>query len=201
MERQNELFSSSALKRWILILFMIFVTILTYSQKIGVKTNLLYDATTTPNLGFEFSLSPRWTLDLSGGYNPWILNKDKNKKIKHFIVMPEARYWFCEHFQGHFLGIHSGYSQYNISSVRLPFQSKSTRYHRYQGWGTGIGLAYGYSWILGKRWNLEASLGAGYIFTKYDKYDCITCGKFKGKEKHHYLGPTKAGLSIIYMIK
>lgn len=52
MERQNELFSSSALKRWILILFMIFVTILTYSQKIGVKTNLLYDATTTPNLRF-----------------------------------------------------------------------------------------------------------------------------------------------------
>ena len=73
--------------------------------------------------------------------------------------------------------------------------------HRYQGWATGLGLSYGYNWILGKRWNLEATLGFGYVYTNYDKYDCATCGKFRGSQDKHYFGPTKAGISIIYMIK
>lgn len=35
------------------------------AQKVVVKTNLLYDVTTTMNLGVELGLSPKWTLDLS----------------------------------------------------------------------------------------------------------------------------------------
>lgn len=63
------------------------------AQEAAVKTNLLYDATTTMNLGVEFGLSPKWTLDVSGNYNPWTFSK--NKKWKHWLVQPEARYWFC----------------------------------------------------------------------------------------------------------
>ena len=37
----------------------------------GVKTNAVYDATTTVNLGLEVGLSQRWSLDLSGNYNGW----------------------------------------------------------------------------------------------------------------------------------
>ena len=126
------------------------------AQDIAAKTNLLYWSTTTPNLSLEFGLGQRTTLDLTGAYNPWTLDKDKNKKIKHWLVMPEFRYWLCERYNGHFFGLHSGYAYYNISGVRIPFRSKSTKDHRYQGWATGVGLSYGYSWILGKRWNLEA---------------------------------------------
>lgn len=42
-----------------------------YAQKVAVKTNLLYDATTTMNLGLEIGLGKKWSLDLSGNYNPW----------------------------------------------------------------------------------------------------------------------------------
>ena len=65
------------------------------AQDIAVKTNLLYWSSTTPNLSLEFGLGKRTTLDLTGAYNPWTLNKDKNKKIKHWMVMPEFRYWLC----------------------------------------------------------------------------------------------------------
>lgn len=41
-----------------------------YAQKVAVKTNLLYDATTTMNLGLEIGLGKKWSLDLSGNYNP-----------------------------------------------------------------------------------------------------------------------------------
>lgn len=83
----------------------------------------------------------------------------------------------------------------------IPFQGKETADHRYQGWATGLGISYGYSWILGKRWNIEATIGFGYAYSNYDKYDCATCGRFKGSQDKHYFGPTKAGISLIYIIK
>ena len=114
--------------------------------------------------------------------------------------MPEFRYWLCERFNGHFFGLPSGYGEYNISGVRIPFLKKSVKDHRYQGWATGLGISYGYSWLLGRRWNLEATVGAGYVYTNYDRYECATCGKFRGTGDRHYFGPTKAGISIIYII-
>ena len=62
-----------------------------FAQKVGIKTNLLYDATTTMNLGIEFGLAPKWTLDISGNYNPWTFSE--NRKMKHWLIQPEARYW------------------------------------------------------------------------------------------------------------
>ena len=105
------------MKRLILGIFLVvwWCGNLVCAQDIAVKTNLLYWATSTPNIGFEFGLGKRTTLDLVGGYNPWTLNKDDNKKIKHWMVMPEFRYWLCERFNGHFFGIHTGFAEYNIS--------------------------------------------------------------------------------------
>ena len=172
------------------------------AQRFGVKTNALHWATAgTLNAGLEAGLGKRTSLELTGDYNPWTLDRDENRKLKFWSVMPEFRYWLCERFNGHFFGLHSGYGEYNISGVRIPFQNKSTQEHRYEGWATGIGISYGYTWILGKRWNLEANIGAGYIYTKYDKYECKTCGRFKGNQKKQYFGPTKAGISLIYIIK
>ncbi len=39
------------------------------AQDVGIKTNFLYWGTATPNLGIEVRVAPRWTIDLSGGYN------------------------------------------------------------------------------------------------------------------------------------
>ena len=68
------------------------------AQHFALKNNLLYDATTTPNLGFEVGLSKKVTLDVSAGYNPFKFND--GKKLKHRLVMPEVRYWTCEKFNG-----------------------------------------------------------------------------------------------------
>ena len=169
-------------------------------EKVAVKTNLLYWATTTPNAGFEFGLGKKTTLDISGGYNPWTLDKGDNRKVRHFVVKPEFRYWLCERFQGHFFGVHAGYGEYNISAVHIPLVETS-RDDRYQGWGAGVGISYGYSWILGRRWNLEATIGVGYVYFDYKRYDCVTCGPFRNAASKHYFGPTKLGISLIYMIK
>ena len=173
------------------------------AQKVAVKTNLLYDATSTINLGTEFGLSPKWTLDVSANYNPWTYSN--NKKWKHWLVQPEARYWFCNKMMGHFIGFHTIAGSYNIGNVNVDFKFLGTDFsklkdYRYEGWFVGAGVAYGYSWVLSKHWNLEAELGVGYTYSKSDKFECASCGeKLEDDKTHHYVGPTKAALNLVYV--
>ena len=169
---------------------------------VALKTNLLYDAGLNPNLGIEFGLAPKWSLDISGQVNAWTIS---GKRWRHWAVQPEARYWFCERFQGHFLALHGIAGQYNIGGMSdgmkffmLGFDNLSTR--RYQGWMYGGGIGYGYSWILNKHLNLEAEIGAGYIYTNSDVYPCKECGtKEQEGFKHSYIGLTKAAISLVYI--
>lgn len=174
------------------------------AQDIAAKTNLLYWATTTPNLSVEFGLGKHTTLDITGAYNPWTLDKDTNKKFKHLMVIPEVRYWLCERFNGHFLGAHLVGGIYNIGNLDADFKLFGTDFgslknYRYEGWMIGAGIGYGYQWLLSRHWSLEAEIGIGYIYTRADKYECAHCGdKVEDDEPHHYLGPTKAAISLIY---
>lgn len=173
------------------------------AQEIAIKTNALYWVTATPNLGMEVALAPKWTLDLSGGYNPWVFSD--NTKWKHWLVQPEVRYWLCEKMGGHFFGFHLHGGQYNIGNIDTDFGLFGTDFsllndYRFEGWFVGAGLGYGYAWMLGRHWNLEAEIGLGYSYTRYDRYLCPECGnKLEDGREHHYLGPTKAALNLVYV--
>ena len=164
------------------------------AQKAAVKTNMLYWATTTPNLGVEFRMADRFTFNLEGGYNPFTLDGDKeaNKKIKHFLVTPEVRYWFCEAFNGHFVGINGNYSQFNVSAIEIPEifyalykpsgwvgMNETTRN---EGWAAGAGLTYGYATPISRRWNIEFNLGLGFWYTDYDKFESRPCGQLRQRK-------------------
>lgn len=58
------------------------------SQDFALKTNALYWAAITPNIGLEVALDDRFTLDISGAYNPWTFQDDK--KMRFWLVQPEA---------------------------------------------------------------------------------------------------------------
>lgn len=174
-----------------------------WGQDVAIKTNLLSDAFLNPNLGVEIGLAPKWTMDVTGQLNAWTLSHDR--RWKHWAVQPEARYWFCDRFAGHFLGVHLHGGQYNIGGLDLNANFLGTDFRklkdsRYQGWFVGAGVAYGYSWILDRHWNLEAELGVGYSYTRYDKYPCAKCGtKLEEDQPHHYVGPTKAAINLVYL--
>lgn len=174
------------------------------AQKIAVKTNLFYGIYSgTPNLGVEFGLSPRSTMEWGGGIN-WFTpdQSSSNKKLVHWLGTAEYRYWTCERFSGHFWGIHIVGTGYNIAGHHLPLLfGHDSNHYRYEGWGAGGGISYGYHFLLGNRWSLEANIGAGYVRLQYDKFRCETCGEKIGTEKHNYFGPTKAAISLIFLIK
>ena len=43
----------------------------TQAQQIGFKTNVLYWATTTPNMGMEMEVGKKRTAQVFLGFNPW----------------------------------------------------------------------------------------------------------------------------------
>ncbi len=90
-------------------LFFIIVAALSASfcahGQVAVKTNLLYDATTTPNIGVEVGVGGKSTVNLVYGLNARSFNSDSHGKrfAKHWVLMPEYRWWLCSRFSGHFL--------------------------------------------------------------------------------------------------
>lgn len=184
---------------------LLFCTLLTAStlcynaeaqdQKVGIKTNLLYDATTTFNLGVEVRLGGRTSLDIPMNWNPFTFSD--NRKWKHILVQPELRLWTRQTFSGHFFGLHGHYSYYNVGNLPKPF-STNMQEHRYEGWLAGAGVSYGYRWNFSHRWGMEATIGVGYAYMEYGKYDCAKCGDKLYTDTRHYFGPTKVGLSLIY---
>jgi len=251
----------------------------TEAQEMALKSNLLYDATTTINLGYEVALNHKTTLDIWMNYNPWSLGKkwvglyenklspvsasasERESKLKHFAIQPEIRFWTCEKFNGHFFGVHVHGGMFNVGALKLPFNvgrykdangvflgtypvamtpvshpnvkvqgvayNPSTELYpglvgtdkvenevvwgnadrdgiyvnSFEGWFTGAGVSYGYHLIMSPRFSMEFTIGAGYAYLKYDKTRCTDCRKKLGEETAHYFGPTRAGVSLIYMIK
>lgn len=188
------------------VIFLLLIPAGIYAQRstrgpaFAIKTNAFYWVTLTPNMGIEIGLGKKTTIDITGGYNPFEFKN--NKKLKHWLVQPELRWWLCERFNGHFFGIHVHGGYCNLGGVKLPFcMWPELKMHRYEGEFYGGGISYGYQWILGKRWNLDAEIGGGYVRFNYDKYQCPKCGEHRGSGSNNYFGVTKAAVSIIYVIK
>lgn len=182
--------------------FLLFVCLspFLYSQEIGMKTNIAYWATTTPNLGMEFAFNDKNSLEINGGLN--LFEFSNNKKIKHWLIQPELRWWFNKPFNGHFLGAHTHGAQFNVGGWDIPIgRFDIFRDKRYEGYLYGGGLSYGYQWVLTNRLNFEFNIGAGYARIHYNEYTCKDCGTKMNEGNYNYWGITKLGLSIFYLIQ
>ncbi len=165
---------------------------------VGIKTNIPYWGTATFNAGLEFRLAKKWSLDIEAGFNPFDGKNDDgtyDRSLKHLRIQPELRYWFCEANNGHFLGLHVPYYLYNVADAKL----LDLEGERREGWGAGVGLSYGYQWMLSKHWSMEATVGVGYIYFEYDRYPCAECGNRETNRHKNYFGPTQAALNFIYL--
>lgn len=180
------------------------------AQEVALKTNLLYDATTTPNLGLEIGVGRRNTIQLFYGINPWSFDSASKgeRKVKHWVLMPEYRRWICSNMSGLFFGVHAMGGQFNAGNVDLPMPGKffkgenlgqMVKDSRVEGTFAGGGVTIGYQWILSRHWNIEAEVGGGYNRVWYDQYPCGECGTKISDGTTNYVGLTKLGLSLMYV--
>ncbi|MCD8167341.1 MAG: DUF3575 domain-containing protein [Bacteroides sp.] len=171
-------------------------------QSVAIKTNLFYGfATLSPNLAVETALTSKTTLNVSGSINMWDLSKNGNfRKLNHWLLSAENRFWLHDKFVGHFVGAHGFFTSYNMGGtnnlfVFLPDLKKNW----YEGYGLGTGFSYGYQWCPGTNWRLEATLELGYAYLNYDRFECDKCGDKLRHETRHYFGPTQIGVSLLYL--
>lgn len=170
------------------------------AQQVTISNNLLYDAWLTPNLRMGVRLAPHWSMGVTAGYRPWPTDDHKSKKWKHLLVSPDLRYWTDSVNVHHFFGVNLIYSHYNVADVKFPFGLyKSVRNERRQGDLGALGIYYGYSWPLGRHWNIEALIGAAVGYTKYNRYECGECGTKIGEDKKWFAMP-QAALNIVFNI-
>lgn len=121
----------------------------------------------------------------------------KNRKMKHLAGQLEYRYWLSDVFKGHYLGVHATGGIFNFGNLPLGILKD----YRLEGQLYGGGLTYGYQWIISNRVNIGVDIGLGYLYVDYDKFYCPTCGERVDHYRTNYLGPTKVGVSIIYLLK
>lgn len=179
------------MKRRILLLYtaIILFSVPAFSQTVvGLGTNILGWGCITPNLGLEVGFG-RFSLSVDGGYNPFTL-KD-SRPLQFWAVQPEFKYWFKSPINGHAIGVHGLYGDYNFGLMR----------YRYDGVMYGGGVSYTYAWRFHPRWSLEGTLGFGYTkldnANVYDREDRYTC---YGPSQRDCWNVSKAGLKITWII-
>ncbi len=186
--------------------------------KMAVKTNMLYNAMFTPELGYapilnvelEYYLAENGRWSLLGEYEfPWWVKDSKHQYLQILNLQLEARYYLKKQskFRGHYLSAYTGANLYDLC-----FDSKEGS--GIQGEGFHVGLGYGYVIPLNKKgsWKLELFLKGGYYVSHYDKYDAGepftgryyyrwfgNVNDFKTRNwRFRWLGPTGAGVTISY---
>lgn len=155
------------------------------AQRVALKSNALYDLTLSPNLGLELRLARRTTLNLE--FTGSVLRKNPvllGNGLRHVQFAPEVRWWLDGHpFQHHFLGVMGVGALY-----QLHWDHK-----QHDGDAAGLGLTYGYNWVLSRHWNIEATAGLGMLWIR-DSYHDRTTSYFRP-------APLKLGVSFTYIIR
>ena len=175
--------------------FILVIILLTYAfdyvnaQRAAIHNNLIYDATLTPNLGFDIRVDSLCTLGAVVGLNAWDIDKDSNKKWRHLLISPNVRRWLGDsayhksYIEGDLI-----YSHFNVGNTKIPFGLYSAvKDHRLQGDLVALGGKYGYSWILARHWRIEAEAGIAVGYAWFKEYECATCGQ-------------QLGINIVYII-
>ena len=172
----------------------------TKQPRMALRTNLLYDATLSPNLGVDVRVDSAWTVGLLVGINAWDIDKEKNKKWRHGLFSLRARKYRDSLFhKGYFEG-DLIYSHYNVGNTKIPFGLyKSVKDRRLQGDLMALGGKYGYSWILARHWRIEAEAGVAVGYAWFKEYDCDHCGTYYGKGDRIFLLP-QLGINVVYII-
>ena len=172
------------------------------SQDFSVRTNLLWDALSEPNIGLEFPLSDNWSIGGNAGlkawprYLAWDWDRQNPRHWRNFAVVPEVRYYLKQVYEGVFFGADAIYSHFNVGAVDIPLYPEVKDFRDQGSWWAG-GLFAGYAWWPWQHWRFELEAGAAVGLASYGKYDCPHCGTKVSDERKPAVVP-KLGINVAY---
>lgn len=171
----------------------------------GLKTNLLYDALLVPNIGLEFYLGGGWSVGGNWMY-AWWDNDSRHRYWRVYGGEIDVRRYFGQRtakkpLTGHHVGVYGQMITYDFEAGGRGYIGGRPGGTLWEKAHYGAGVEYGYSFPVGKRLNLDLSIGLGYLGGVY--YEYIPSGGHYVWERtrhRHWFGPTKAEVSLVWLL-
>lgn len=170
-----------------------------------IRTNMLYDAALLPTLGADFYIGKHFSVGGNWTYAWW----SKNAKHRYWRAYGgdlNLQWFFGERaqekpLQGHHIGVYGQILTYDFEFHGKGWMGGKPGGDLWDKMHWGVGLNYGYSLPVGRRLNIDFSLGFGYMTGTYYTYKPIdNCYVWQSTKTRHYFGPTKAEVSLVWLI-
>lgn len=171
----------------------------------NLRTNMLLDIAALPNIGVEFYVGRNLSVGAGWMYG-WWSRSDSHRYWRAYGGELFGRWWFGgkarqKPLTGHHLGIYAQMYTYDFEwgdKGEMGGKPGGSLLDRAQ---YGGGIEYGYSLPVGRRINIDFSLGLGYVTGTYHKYRPIDdCYVWQSTHRRHWFGPTKAEISLVWLI-
>ena len=163
----------------------------------SLQTNMLYDLLITPNIGVEFYLGRKFSVDANWHY-AWWKNDNTHFYWRTYGGDLSLRWWFGHNARlkpltGHHIGLYGQMITYDFE-----FGKDGILGDR---WSWAAGLEYGYSLPIAHRLNLDFTLGLGYLWGEFYEYKPID-GHYvwQATKRRRYMGPTKCEISLVWLL-
>ena len=173
-------------------------------QLLSLSTNLLYDAALIPNIGLEVSLGKQWTIGADWFYTRFSSNSRHRYWQGYGGYLTLRRYFGnnpltlssksqdCPRLTGHHLGVYALGLTYDVEWGGKGYQADK--------FGFGGGVEYGYALPIGRRLDLDFSIGIGFQGGEYKEYEPADddTGHYvwEATKKRSWWGPTKAAITL-----
>ncbi len=164
-----------------------------------LSTNLLYDAALIPNIGMGVSVTDRLTIIADWMFARWS-NRDRHRYWRIYGGDAEIRYRIGSlrdgsPLGGHHIGVYGSMACYDFQAGRNHKGFLSDK------WNYAVGISYTYSLPISTHFNLDFNFGVGYLWGTYKKHTPIDdCDVWLSTHKMGWFGPTKVGVSLVWLI-
>lgn len=150
------------IKFLLVVIMMIAARTSVHAQRVALTSNLFEDAIATPNLGVDVVLTDRQSLSFDASFAPYKLSPVFYNKCMTYRV--GYKFWLNQAFYAHYIGVDLLASSSDFGLAKWGFKDEYV----------GIGLGYGYAFIINKRLNLVPHIGLGVAYgSSYEGYDHV----------------------------
>ena len=175
-----------------------------------IYTNALYDLGLVPNLGTQFYLGRGIALNARWGYGWWDIDPRHyywrayggELTLRKYFSRPEDNgSGLFRSSLGHHLGVYGQVVTYDFELGGVGHIGGVPGKNIFHDPSFGAGLEYGYTIPLGKHFNLDFSIGAGYLGGNVREY--IPNGNeyvIKDTYRRNWFGPTRVDISLYWLI-
>ena len=192
------------------------------AQGQAIKTNVPFLLTGNPNLGLEWNVGSRFSVNVDGLWMPYLwVSKNENENVMRALVgtldfryyLKPRFYYTNKSYDGFYLGPYVMFGNYNMGIGEWSFFDHecyeggdifhSLMSARYVGWGLSTGLVVGYKFYISNRFRLDVNIGAGYVHLQHAIYQLG--GEYSGASIHQKVTregfyPTRFGINLCYIL-